>query len=120
MTRPSHSGCSLPLMPATAGAFDLDVPATAPPWRDDRAGRPTTLARRGRAPLRAVSAADGHELAFAGLWEEWRGPESPPLLSCTILVGTANDLVAPIHDRMAVILGADDYATWFDPAQAGT
>jgi putative SOS response-associated peptidase YedK len=64
------------------------------------------------------SAADGQELAFAGLWEEWRGAESPPLLSCTILVGAANDLVAPIHDRMAVILGADDYATWLDPVQA--
>jgi len=64
------------------------------------------------------SAADGQELALAGLWEEWRGPDAPPLLSCTILVGTANDLVAPIHDRMAVILGADDYATWLDPAQA--
>ena len=63
------------------------------------------------------SAADGQELAFAGLWEEWRGPESPPVLSCTIIVGAANDLVAPIHDRMAVILGPDDYATWLDPAQ---
>ena len=42
----------------------------------------------------------------------------PSLLSCTILVGTANDLVAPIHDRMAVVLGADDYAAWLDPAQA--
>ena len=63
------------------------------------------------------SAADGQELALAGLWEEWRGPEAPPLVSCTIIVGTANDLVAPIHDRMAVILGADDYATWLDPHQ---
>jgi putative SOS response-associated peptidase YedK len=63
------------------------------------------------------SAADGQELAFAGLWEEWRGGESPLLLSCTILVGTANDLVAPIHDRMAVILGPEDYAAWLDPAQ---
>jgi putative SOS response-associated peptidase YedK len=63
------------------------------------------------------SAADGQELALAGLWEEWRGGESPLLLSCTILVGTANDLVAPIHDRMAVILGPEDYATWLDPAQ---
>ncbi len=63
------------------------------------------------------SAADGQELAFAGLWEAWRGPDAPPLLSCTILVGTANDLVAPIHDRMAVILGTDDYATWLGPAE---
>ena len=66
------------------------------------------------------SAADGQDLAFAGLWEEWRGPDVPPLLSCTILVGTANELVAPVHDRMAVILGADDYATWLDPAQDPT
>jgi putative SOS response-associated peptidase YedK len=63
------------------------------------------------------SAADGQELAFAGLWEEWHGPDAPPLLSCTIIVGTANDFVAPIHDRMAVILGAQDYARWLDPAQ---
>ncbi len=63
------------------------------------------------------SAADGQELALAGLWEEWRGPDSPPLLSCTIIVGTANELVAPVHDRMAVILAPDDYATWLDPTQ---
>jgi putative SOS response-associated peptidase YedK len=31
--------------------------------------------------------------------------DSPPLLSCTILVGTANELVAPVHDRMAVVFG---------------
>ena len=66
------------------------------------------------------SAADGRELTFAGLWEAWRGLDSPPVLSCTILVGTANELVAPVHDRMAVILGADDYATWLDLAQDPT
>ena len=64
------------------------------------------------------SAADGHELAFAGLWEEWQGPDVPPLLSCTIIVGPTNELVAPVHDRMAVILRPDDYATWLDPTQA--
>ena len=64
------------------------------------------------------SAADGQELAFAGLWEEWHGPDAPPLLSCTVIVGTANDVVAPAHNRMVVILGPDDYATWLDPTQA--
>ena len=63
------------------------------------------------------SAADGQELAFAGLWEEWHGPGAPPLLSCTIIVGTANELVAPVHDRMVVILGPEDYGTWLDPTQ---
>jgi len=63
------------------------------------------------------SAADGQDLAFAGLWEEWHGPDSPPLLSCTIIVGTANERVATIHDRMVVILGPKDFATWLDPRQ---
>jgi putative SOS response-associated peptidase YedK len=63
------------------------------------------------------SAADGQELAFAGLWEEWHGPDAPPLLSCTVIVGTANEVVEPIHDRMVIILGPDDYATWLDPTQ---
>ena len=76
-------------------------------WRDEG----------GRKQPWYFSAADGQELAFAGLWEEWHGRDAPPLLSCTILVAAANDLVAPIHDRMAVILGAEDYATWLDPAQ---
>ena len=64
------------------------------------------------------SATDGQELAFAGLWEEWHGSDAPPLLSCTVIVGTANEVVAPVHDRMVVILGPDDYATCLDPAQA--
>jgi putative SOS response-associated peptidase YedK len=62
-----------------------------------------------------VSSADGGELAFAGLWEEWRGPGGDSLLSCTVIVGEANAVVAPIHDRMVVILGPDGYAAWLDP-----
>jgi hypothetical protein len=50
-------------------------------------------------------------LAFAGLWDEWRGPEEQ-LLSCTIVVGRPNALVAEIHDRMVVNLPEEAYATW--------
>lgn len=63
------------------------------------------------------SATDGQELAFAGLWEEWRRPDAPALLSYTVIVGNANEVVAPVHDRMVVILSPDDYATWLDPTQ---
>ena len=35
-----------------------------------------------------------------------------------MIVGTANDVVAPVHDRMVIILDPDDYATWLVPAQA--
>jgi putative SOS response-associated peptidase YedK len=43
--------------------------------------------------------ADGKPFAFAGLWEKWKEIES-----CTILTTAANELVAPLHDRMPMPL----------------
>lgn len=56
---------------------------------------------------------DDQPFAFAGLWEHWEGNEA--IESCTIIVTAANDLMQPIHDRMPVILGPDDYNMWLDP-----
>jgi len=64
------------------------------------------------------SAREGGPLAFAGLWESWRSatsPEDPPLLTCTILTRAPNDVVAPIHDRMPVILRRSQWGEWLDP-----
>jgi putative SOS response-associated peptidase YedK len=58
---------------------------------------------------------DGRPFAFAGLWEHWNAPESPPVESCTIITTDANEVVRPIHDRMPVILDPADYAAWLDP-----
>ena len=58
----------------------------------------------------------GEPFAFAGLWERWRPPEGPPLLTCAILTCPANELVAPVHDRMPVILPPEAEAAWLDPA----
>ena len=62
----------------------------------------------------------GGELwGFAGLWEEWQGPDkdAAPLRTCTILTTTANATVGRIHDRMPVILaGPDAEARWLDPS----
>lgn len=56
----------------------------------------------------------GDPFAFAGLWEYAKiGGEA--LLSTTIIVTRANELVGRIHDRMPVILPKEDYATWLDP-----
>ncbi len=52
--------------------------------------------------------------ALAGLWERWQSPEGP-VESCTILTTTANEAVAPIHDRMPVILPAAGHALWLAP-----
>ena len=56
---------------------------------------------------------DSDVFAFAGLWERWEG-EDKVLESCTIIVTEANDLMKPIHERMPVILNAEDYETWLD------
>jgi putative SOS response-associated peptidase YedK len=55
---------------------------------------------------------DGSPFVFAGLWERWREPAGGDLLSFTIIVTSANDLVANVHDRMPVILDADAASTW--------
>ncbi|CAN5779484.1 SOS response-associated peptidase [soil metagenome] len=64
---------------------------------------------------------DHEPLAFAGLWEEWRGPDrngSERLRSTTILTTAANETMAPIHDRMPVILPPGAWDEWLDPANA--
>lgn len=59
---------------------------------------------------------DGRIFAFAGLWDRWESPDEDVIETCTILTTTANTVLAPIHDRMPVILPQADYAQWLDPA----
>jgi len=80
---------------------------------------------RGRRSTRqpfVVRRRDAAPLAFAGLWEIWRDdaiedPDAPGawLRSCTIVTTGANEVVAPIHDRMPVVLAERDWDTWLDP-----
>ena len=51
--------------------------------------------------------------AFAGLFEAWRPePGAEWLLSCCVITTEPNALMAPIHDRMPVILPREQWATW--------
>ncbi len=61
--------------------------------------------------------ADKRPLAFAGLWERWRQPDSEPVDSCTIITTSPNDLLAEIHDRMPVILPPDQHGEWLAPSR---
>lgn len=64
-----------------------------------------------------VHRADGEPMAFAGLWAIWRDPDTASrLYSCTILTTTPNQLMSRLHHRMPVILEADGWAAWLDPA----
>lgn len=63
-----------------------------------------------------VYAADRHPLALAGLWSSWRNPESGDTVhTCTIITGEPSDVVAPIHDRMPVMLPRSTWDAWLDP-----
>lgn len=65
-----------------------------------------------------IHRADGTPMAFAGLWEVWHDPaqpeDNPPLQSATIITCAANDLIAPLHDRMPVMLAPSDWADWLE------
>jgi len=70
---------------------------------------------------------DGEPLAFAGLWEVWKVPDDSPddvkgvggddgwVRSCVIVTTNPNDLMAPIHNRMPVILPESAWEQWLDP-----
>jgi putative SOS response-associated peptidase YedK len=77
--------------------------------------RPTATPAPSRAAKQAfhITPSPGLPFAFAGLWSVWKGGDSP-LRSCTILTVPANRAVAPLHDRMPVILDAAAEAAWLD------
>jgi putative SOS response-associated peptidase YedK len=54
-------------------------------------------------------------LAFAGLWERWSGGGTErPLETCVIVTTAANELLAPIHDRMPLMLTRAAQDVWLD------
>lgn len=50
--------------------------------------------------------------AMAGIWEQWEKRDGPLLRSFSILTTRANELIAPLHDRMPVILQAEAAHQW--------
>jgi len=70
--------------------------------------------KRQKAPY-VIRHRDGSPLAFAGLWEVWHDAEDQPLRTCVIITTEANRLLAPIHDRMPVVLPPDAWDEWLDP-----
>ena len=78
-------------------------------WRKDPDGR--------RQPF-YFHRCDGFPLAFAGLWEPWKDPQTDTWLhSCTIITTTAGPDMNGIHDRIPVILERHQLDTWL---RAGT
>jgi putative SOS response-associated peptidase YedK len=95
--------------PAFKSAFKYRrclIPATGfYEWKQEGAGKQPYLIRFNDTDL----------FAIAGIWEAWKKPASEEVIqSCAILTTSANSVVAPIHDRMPVIIHPDDLDLWLD------
>jgi putative SOS response-associated peptidase YedK len=58
---------------------------------------------------------DGRLLLFAGLYEAWQKLPGEWEKTFTILTTSANQVMAPYHDRMPVIIADRDADDWMDP-----
>ncbi len=60
----------------------------------------------------AIALADRDIMALAGLWENWKSPAGEWVRSFTIVTTMPNELCAPIHNRMPVILPSSAWPLW--------
>jgi putative SOS response-associated peptidase YedK len=74
-------------------------------WRAEETGKkPVWITRPDREPF-----------AFAGLWAAAGRRDDSDVHSCAIVTCEPGEVVAPVHDRMPVILDREGEAAWIDP-----
>ena len=71
---------------------------------------------RARQPFYLHPVNPDQPFAFAGLMEDWHGPNGELMLSACIITTEPNELTAPIHNRMPVILPPESWPLWLDPS----
>ncbi|WP_374632784.1 SOS response-associated peptidase [Ferrovibrio sp.] len=68
---------------------------------------------RGKQPYAVRPCAPDGLFAFAGIWDRWRDPVTREIhRSFAIVTTAANSLLAPLHERMPVILPAESWPLW--------
>lgn len=64
----------------------------------------------------AIAMKDGSPFGLAGLWENWRNPNTGEWeRTFAIITVPSNSLVEQIHDRMPAILKPATYERWLGP-----
>lgn len=71
------------------------------------------LTSGGKQPMRIVMK-NRSLFSMAAIYDTWIAPDKSKVSSCSILTTTANSVVAPIHDRMPVLLNKQDEQLWLD------
>ncbi len=60
-----------------------------------------------------IAMADGAPFTLAGLWENWKDPDTGEWVrTFTIVTTEANELVGTLHDRMPVVVAPEDRERW--------
>jgi putative SOS response-associated peptidase YedK len=67
-------------------------------------------------PWYIAPAGEGGFLAMAGLLAAWKSPEGQDLVTACVITTAANAVMAPIHDRMPVLLAPAQFDAWLDPS----
>ncbi|MHA3978909.1 SOS response-associated peptidase [Halovulum sp. GXIMD14794] len=74
----------------------------------------------GKDPWYIYPAEQGAALALAGIWQEWRVPDSDETLTTVaILTTSANKMLSEVHHRMPVIISPQDQPLWLGEAGKG-
>ena len=61
----------------------------------------------------------GGIVAFGGLMETWNSADGSEIDTAAILTCAANADIAPIHDRMPVVIKPEHFARWLDCREVG-
>jgi putative SOS response-associated peptidase YedK len=71
------------------------------------------LQKDGAGKRYAVSRRDVQPFGVAGIWENWRNPHTGAWeRTFAVVTVPANELVAPIHDRILAILPTEQFPRW--------
>jgi len=107
------------LLPAD-GYYEWQQPDEAAGGDQDTPGHGGAKGKPAKQPY-FIHRADGHPLAFAGLYELWRDSSVPEddedafLWTATVITTSAPDELGRIHDRMPMIIDPGRWADWLDP-----
>lgn len=64
----------------------------------------------------AIGLKDEEPFALGGIWDKWVSPDKQvELESYSIITTEPNELLAPLHDRMPLIIAPRDYQRWLEP-----
>lgn len=105
----------------------IETVASAPTfrdaWRSQRClvvvdGIIEWMGEKGHKTPHLIRRRDRTPFAMAGLWSRWRGrSDDDEVWSCTIVVKDADDWYRRFHERMSILVSAEAYDGWLDPAR---